>query len=351
MQDINPPYFGPDAYSAIDEAIGAHSASGIFILVDENTRKFCYPLLVGKIPALEKTKIIFIPEGEKAKNFHTAVSVWEQLSEKGALRDSLLICLGGGVLGDIGGFTASSYRRGMPFIMVPTTLMAMVDAAIGGKNGINLAGLKNQIGCFSQPESICVISDFLETLPSRHILSGFSEMIKHSLIDGESYETIKKTSPAEIATSLSLIRQSAMIKLNVVKQDPTEKGYRKVLNFGHTIGHAFETWSTLHSSDPLLHGEAVAAGIICESFMSVKHSGLPISVLYEIVELIMNHFRKTTFYAPAGNELIEIMLHDKKVKQEGRINFTLLSNPGAPLTDQYPGEALIRESLHYYVNL
>jgi 3-dehydroquinate synthase len=176
-------------------------------------------------------------------------------------------------------------------------------------------------------------------------------MIKHSLIDGESFQTIKNTSPAEIATSLSLIRQSAMIKLNVVKQDPLEKGYRRVLNFGHTIGHAFETWSTLHSSEPMLHGEAVAAGIICEAFMSVKHCGLPISVLYEIVELIMNHFRKTTFYAPAGNELIEIMLHDKKVKQEGRINFTLLGSPGAPLIDQYPGEALIRESLHYYVNL
>lgn len=351
MQEINPPYFGPDACTALDEAIDRHEAAGTFVLVDENTKKYCHSLLVSRHPSLERAKIIYIPEGEKAKNFHTAVSVWEQLSEKGALRDSLLICLGGGVLCDIGGFTASSYRRGMPFVMMPTTLMAMVDAAIGGKNGINLAGLKNQIGSISQPASICVISEFLETLPTRHILSGFTEMIKHALIDGESFETIKKTSPAEIATSLSLIRQSALIKLGVVQQDPLERGYRKVLNLGHTVGHAFETWSAMHSSDPLLHGEAVAAGLICEAFMSVKHCGLPISVLYEIVDLIMTHFRKTTFYAPAGNEMIEIMLHDKKVKQEGKINFTLLSSPGAPHIDQYPGEALIRESLHYYVNL
>jgi 3-dehydroquinate synthase len=351
MQEIVAPYFGPDACSAIDEVVNEHSTAGAFVLVDENTRKYCHPLLLSRHPLLERAKIIEIPDGEKAKNFNTAVSVWEQLSEKGALRDSLLVCLGGGVLCDIGGFTASAYRRGMPFIMIPTSLMAMVDAAIGGKNGINLAGLKNQIGSFCQPDGICVISDFLETLPSRHILSGYSEMIKHALIDGESFESVKEIAPVELATSLSLIRQSALIKLEVVKKDPLEKGYRKVLNLGHTIGHAFETWSAMHTSEPMLHGEAVAAGLICEAFISVKNCGLPVSVLNEIVELVMTHFNKTTFYAPAGNELIEIMLHDKKVKEEGKINFTLLSSPGVPLIDQYPGEALIRESLHYYVNL
>ncbi len=351
MQEIAAPYFGPDACTAIDELVDEHAGAGVFVLVDENTKAFCHPLLVARHSSLRNARLIEIPEGEKAKNFHTAVAVWEQLSEKGALRDSLLVCLGGGVLCDLGGFTASAYRRGMPFIMVPTSLMAMVDAAIGGKNGINLAGLKNQIGSFTQPDSICIVSDFLETLPSRHILSGYAEMIKHALIDGKSFESLKKISPVEIATSLSLIRQSALIKLDIVKQDPLEKGYRKVLNLGHTIGHAFETWSAMHSPDPVLHGEAIAAGLICEAFISVKHCGLPVSVLDDVVQLVMTHFQKTTFYTPAGNELIEIMLHDKKVKQEGRINFTLLSNPGSPLIDQYPGEALIRESLHYYVNL
>ncbi|HNX42790.1 MAG TPA: 3-dehydroquinate synthase family protein [Bacteroidales bacterium] len=351
MQDIVAPYFGPEASSAIDEVVNRHAKAGIFILVDENTKKYCYPQLAERHPSLSNARIVEIPEGEKAKNFHTAVSVWEQLSEKGALRDSLLFCLGGGVLCDVGGFTASSYRRGMPFVMVPTTLMAMVDAAIGGKNGINLAGLKNQIGTFSQPESICVFPDFLKTLPARHILSGFSEMIKHALIDGESFEDLKKISPTEIVSAPSAIKQSALIKMRVVKQDPLDKGIRNVLNFGHTIGHAFETWSAMHMSEPMLHGEAVAAGLICEAFISVKHCGLPISVLYEIVELVMEHFRKTIFYAPAGNELIEIMLYDKKVKQEGEINFTLLGSPGAPLVDQYPSESLVRESLHYYVNL
>jgi 3-dehydroquinate synthase len=343
---------GKDGWDKLSALIDQYSVQGIFILADSNTNIQCLPLLLQRFSQLSKSHVIVIPTGEEHKNIATATAIWQELNDQGALRSSLLLCLGGGVVTDMGGFVAATYKRGMDFALLPTTLLGMVDAAIGGKTALNLNGLKNQVGLFTTPKGVYLFPEFLKTLPERELASGFAEMIKHALIsDKVHYGELLQCNLLKDADADNLILRSAAIKVGVVESDPHEMGRRKMLNFGHTIGHALETYSMQHDPEPLLHGEAIAAGIVCEAFISMRFLGLPESDLQSISNFITWHFPHYRLKPSACNDLIAYMLKDKKIDSPGKINFSLLQTIGKSVVDQYPGEKLIRESMHFYVNI
>ncbi len=345
-------YSGFKGWTRLQEMIPDYSQAGIFILVDENTHKFCLPLLKEKCSGLDDARVIEIPVNESNKTIAVAEKVWTSLVEGGAVRNSLMICLGGGVITDIGGFAAATFKRGMNFIHIPTTLLAMVDAALGGKNGINFNSVKNQIGVISLPKAVFIFTEFLQTLPARQKLSGFAELIKHSMIDSEEHfeKLILLNSPEKVCNENSILA-SALVKTEVVSKDLVESGLRKVLNFGHTIGHAIESYSQKNDPDPLLHGEAVAIGLICESFISMRMFGLDVNDLRKISNLVSWQFPHYRFKPGSADEILVLMSHDKKNSEVSKLNFSLIRKIGEPVYDQYPGEKLIRESLHFYMNL
>ena len=349
---------------------GKSAWSKIFILVDENTSRHCLPSLIKENEMLKTAEIIEIKSGETNKNIETCSQIWERLSDSGADRKSLLINLGGGVITDIGGFSSSTYKRGIDFINIPTTLLSQVDASAGGKTGINLKNIKNQVGVFSNPKAVFIYPGFLKTLDKRQLLSGFSEVIKHGLIADTSYWDEIKSDKFVIFDPLSpvwkdIIARSVEIKNNIVLKDPKEKGERKVLNFGHTIGHALESYSLEKDTVPLLHGEAIAIGMICESYLSWKMLGLSRTELDDIVAFILLHYKPYPLETKADTKLIELMKHDKKnvtphasprqvggwslvrVKRD-QINFTLLSQIGKPVINENCGVELIEEALKFY---
>ena len=263
-----------------------------------------------------------------------------------------MICVGGGLITDIGGFAASTFKRGMNFIHIPTTMLAMVDAALGGKTGVNLNSIKNQVGVFAPPKSVFIFTEFLKTLPARQKLSGYAEILKHAMIDSESHfeKLMVLNSPDKVCNEKDIL-ESAAVKLKVVTEDVDEKGIRKVLNFGHTIGHAVESYSQKHDVDPLLHGEAIAIGLICESFISMRMFGMPENDLKRLSNLISWQFPHYRFNPRFAGELLTLMTHDKKNASVSKLNFSLIRKIGEPVWDQYPGEKLILESLHFYMNL
>jgi len=343
---------GTEGLTRLAALVEQYPSEGVFILVDEHTNSLCLPLLIEKVPRLQSAAVITIPAGEEHKVISTAETVWTELTTLGALRSSLLLCLGGGVITDLGGFVAATFRRGIDYVLVPTTLLGMVDAAIGGKSALNLNGMKNQLGLISKPKAVFLYSGFLKTLPERQLHSGFAEMVKHALLNGTShFNEILHCNLRNEDTIEQLILKSARIKMEVVESDPLEKGPRKLLNLGHTIGHALEAYSLLHDPEPLLHGEAVAAGLVCEAFISLRMLGLPETDLQSIANLVSWYFPHYRLRPSACNDLIAFMLKDKKIDSPGKINFSLLQSIGNPVFDQYPGEKLIRESLHFYVNI
>ncbi|XHR97363.1 3-dehydroquinate synthase family protein [Mucilaginibacter sp. UC70_90] len=246
--------------------------SKFFILADENTGAHCLPLLTSKLTDFNNYDLIEVSSGEESKNIDFCVGVWKMLIDFGADRKSLMINLGGGVITDMGGFAASTYKRGIDFVQVPTTLLSQVDASVGGKTGIDVDGIKNIIGTFTMPKAVFIAHEFLQSLPPRQILSGLAEMLKHGLIVDAAYWNKLKNSDLK-NPSVELVHRSVQIKNEITIQDPHEKGIRKALNFGHTIGHAVETYSLLHDEDSLSHGEAVAIGMICESYLAHKKQG------------------------------------------------------------------------------
>jgi 3-dehydroquinate synthase len=323
----------------------------IFVLVDENSRKYCLPRLMSSIQLFQQVHIMEIPQGEESKNFDTCQRLWQTLSDKGANRDSVLINLGGGVVSDLGGFIASTFKRGIRYLNIPTTLLSMVDASIGGKVGIDMKELKNQIGLFANPQVVFIIPELLETLPERQFRSGFAEIIKHSLIYEKHYwDELSERSLKFIHNWEEIINWSVEIKNYFIMEDPFDSGFRKVLNFGHTIGHALESFSMLHDSEPLLHGEAVAAGIICEAYISHKQCKLPKNELDEISAYIHSNFSHYPARPESFDMIIEIMKHDKK-NSGGEYNFTLLSSVGNSLINQNVDINLVIESFQYYQNL
>lgn len=323
--------------------------SKIFILVDENSFKNCYPPLVEHIGLFKDAELIEIESGEENKNIDVCLQIWSTLSELGADRKSLFINLGGGVIGDMGGFIASTFKRGIDFINIPTTLLAQVDASVGGKVGIDLNHLKNEIGVFNNPKAVFVNSDFLSTLDKRQLLSGFAEIIKHALIaDADYWKKVMKVNLKDLEALDKLIETSVKIKNKVVTQDPHEYNIRKSLNFGHTIGHAIETYSLEETDiDSLLHGEAIAIGMICEAYLSYKLSGLPKEQLKEITDFVMGKFPDLTIDHMDQQHLIELMGHDKK-NEKGLINFSLLSEIGVCEINKTAHHDQILEALAYY---
>lgn len=354
LQSINHPvYFGPLADSPLQKYLSSaeNKKAKKFILVDEHTLDSCFPRLIEQVPALKDAEVIEMESGEQNKNIDICIRVWEALAELKADRQSVFINLGGGVIGDMGGFIAATFKRGLRFIQIPTTLLAQVDASVGGKVAIDLAGLKNSVGLFSRPEAVYIDPSFLITLSKREMLSGFAEMIKHGLIaDVEYWKQLKKINFAEIFSFYGFIYRSVEIKNAIVTEDPQEKGKRKLLNFGHTIGHAIEALSLEGGRKPLTHGEAIAIGMICESRLSNKEKSLTNDGLEEIVSYLYELYPFYTIDEMDHHRLIELMRNDKKNNNDS-INFTLLSAVGAGVTDCSCTADAIRESLRYYSNL
>ena len=338
----------PDTDAVFPNWLNQHKYSRILVLCDENTVQHCYPKLQ---PFLPEHIQLQIKSGEAEKNIDTCTYLWQQLTDHQAERKSLLINLGGGVISDLGGFVAGTYKRGFDFINIPTTLLSQVDASVGGKLGIDFNGVKNLIGLFQNPKAVFIFSDFLNTLPQNQLRSGFSEVLKHGLIyQADYWNTTKEINYTSCADWLSVIATSVEIKHQVVKIDPFESGLRKILNFGHTIGHAVETWSLQNDASPLLHGEAIAIGMICEAYLSFKLNGLSQSALDEIATVFIRNFGKYPLQNIPVTALMEVMQLDKK-NSNNTINFSLLRAIGACDFDIKAGDADIVDSLNFYCQL
>lgn len=315
--------------------------SSVGVLVDENTRRLCYEQIRDKLPPHH---VIQVPAGETHKNLHTCQHIWQQLTDYQFDRHSLLIVLGGGVLGDMGGFCAATFKRGIDFLLLPTTLLAQVDASIGGKLGVDFGHYKNHIGVFQQPVSTSIATNFLETLSERELRSGFAEVIKHCLIaDKKMWNTIRMRSLQE-QDWLTLVKHSVKTKNNVVKKDPREKGLRKILNFGHTIGHAMEG-HFLESSNRLFHGEAIAAGMVVESHIASRKKLLSSQELKAITDYILSVFGKIEM--PKNEEWMNLLNQDKK-NRGNTIFMALPKEIGKAVWDVPVSRKEIRDSIDYY---
>ncbi|MEP4946098.1 MAG: 3-dehydroquinate synthase [Flavobacteriaceae bacterium] len=333
------------AEAALQQHIAKSNYSKVFVLVDENTKKHCLPLFKNKME-IKPDAVFEMPSGEMHKTIETCATVWNMLSDYAGDRKSVLINLGGGVLTDLGGFVASTFKRGIDFINIPTTLLSMVDASIGGKTGVDLGVLKNQIGVINQPQMVLVFPKFLKTLDQRQIKSGFAEMLKHGLIkDVEYWKSLKKESGF---TDAACIKKSIAIKNDVVTQDPTEKGIRKILNFGHTLGHAIESYCLENSNrKTLLHGEAIAIGMILEGYLSHELKGLSKLSLQEIKDTFLHHFEPVDFSAEDVKAIVNLLKYDKK-NSHGDVNFVLLQTIGVAVTDIKVPVNLFDKAFAYY---
>jgi len=335
-----------DTLAKLASFIQTASYTKILILTDRNTNIHCLPVMLEAMPGFDGYDIIEVDEGEENKNIDFCVGIWKMMLDFGADRQSLLINLGGGVVTDMGGFAASTFKRGIDFIQVPTTLLSQVDASVGGKTGIDLDHVKNIVGTFAQPKAVFISTKFLDTLEHRQLVSGFAEVIKHGLIfDRDFYERIKASDVSRL--SAADIHHSVSIKNEVVTQDPTEKGLRKILNFGHTIGHAIEGYSLAHDARPLLHGEAIAVGMICEAYLAHRVNGLTKEALDDIVRTFRTHFPDYAYHNAIYDELVTLMKNDKKNIGD-RIGFALLNRIGQCDIDVFVPHELIRESLDFY---
>ncbi|WP_299233131.1 3-dehydroquinate synthase [uncultured Bacteroides sp.] len=334
----------------LEEAILSHKYDKLFILTDNHTFCQCLPV-IQEIDQVKNATHITIGVEDVNKTLETLAYVWLKLSNGGATRHSLIINLGGGMVTDLGGFAAATFKRGIQFINIPTTLLSMVDAAVGGKTGINFNGLKNEIGAFAPASEVIIDSVFLKTSDYENIISGYAEMLKHGLISTEDNwkELIKFDFDKDIdyKSLQELIGKSVEIKENIVEQDPNEKGIRKALNLGHTIGHAFESFA-LKTEHPVLHGYAVAWGLVCELYLSHVKLNFPKEKLRQTVTFIKEHYGKLNFSCKDYDTLYEFMTHDKKNESSGSINFTLLSNIGEIKINQTVSKEDIFESLDFY---
>jgi 3-dehydroquinate synthase len=317
-------------------------------LVDRNTNDHCLPLFQSLLPDLIDYDIIEVDPGEENKNIDYCIGVWKTMLDFGVERKALMINLGGGVVTDMGGFAAATFKRGIDFIHIPTTLLSQVDASVGGKTGIDLDNVKNIVGTFTQPKAVYVSTLFLRTLDDRQLLSGFAEIIKHGLIqDSGLYEQCKSTSYTSVPREL--IYRSVQIKNQIITEDPKELGLRKVLNFGHTIGHAIEGYSLYNDKNPLLHGEAIAIGMICEAYLSQKLVGLSAEELADIKSYFLSLYPKYNYTEEQYPQFIELMKNDKK-NEHNKIGFSLLKSIGECQFNIYVSEEDIKEALNYYVN-
>lgn len=330
----------------LKEILDKNKYSKVFVFADTHTAELCLPVFRSLLDDLEDFDIIETDPGEENKNIDFCIGIWKTLLDFGADRKCLMINLGGGVITDMGGFVASTYKRGIDFINIPTTLLSQVDASVGGKTGIDIDNVKNMVGTFSLPQAVFIESTFLTTLAKRELLSGFAEMIKHGLIaDAAYYESLKASNYESI--SPAAIYRSVEIKNEVVTTDPLEKGLRKILNFGHTIGHAVESYALANDKKPLTHGEAIAIGMVCEAYLSAKYSHLTEVELADIANYIRAIYPKYTIKEKSFKTLLSLMQSDKK-NEDGYILFSLLEKIGHCSYNCKVTDADILESLKYY---
>ena len=345
-------YFNSEVYSELNNYIKTKNPSKIFILVDTNTHDYCLPQFQEQLDSGDIiVEVMEMPNGEDHKTIDICMGVWEALSEYNADRQSLLINLGGGVVTDLGGFVASTYMRGISYINIPTTLLAMVDASVGGKTGVDLGALKNQVGIINEGVMVGVDTSFLGTLPQNEMVSGFSEMLKHGLIYDKNYwYTLTHLENLDISDLDRLIYNSVVIKNKVVTEDPREQGLRKILNFGHTLGHAIESYFLEHAEKiSLLHGEAIAIGMLLEAYISTKACGLSASDFNNITDGILKTFSKIPISNADQEIIIKLLIHDKK-NSHGVIKFVLLEAIGKPSIDCIVSNELILEAFDHYTS-
>lgn len=309
----------------------------VFVVCDDNTKDKVLPLISAESPRVAQAHVISTAPGDENKNINSLSKIWEELQRGGADRHSIVINIGGGVITDMGGFAAATFKRGLRFINLPTTLLSAVDAAVGGKTGVNFNRFKNEIGVFKEADAVVISTRFFETLPLEEVKSGYAEMLKHGLLESAvsldkllDYELDK----LDVAHLLSLLEESVNVKRRVVEQDPFEKGIRKALNLGHTVGHAFESLA-LERNAPVPHGYAVAWGCVVELVLSHIILGFPSPVLHRVASFVRDNYGAPAIECRDYDKLLEYMRHDKK-NSGGKINFTLLSAPGGIEINQYP---------------
>lgn len=340
-------HFNEKGYAFLNDFLQQKKYSSLFILADSNTNEVCLPKFLPYLATEIPIEIIEIEAGESLKNIMTCAEIWTTLTELGADRKSLIINVGGGVITDIGGFVASTFKRGIDFINVPTTLLGMVDASVGGKNGVDLGHLKNQIGTITVPQLLLIDTRFLETLPQKEMRSGLAEMLKHGLIYDKIYwEQFLDLTTLNFNDLDILIYRSIEIKNAIVKQDPTENGIRKALNFGHTLGHAIES-HFLDTEKQLLHGEAIAIGMILESYLSKEKGLITNEEYHQIKSTISDIFDAFEFSANDIINIQNLLIHDKK-NEHGKVQFALLDGIGKCIINQSVDKKLIIKSFEDY---
>ena len=336
-----------DLGQSLKEAMEACERDKVFILMDETTERCCLPVVEAAV-GLQDAKRIVIGATDTHKNLESLAHVWEELGNGGGTRHSLLINIGGGMVTDLGGFAASTFKRGINYINIPTTLLSMVDASVGGKTGINFRGLKNEIGVFNNASTVILDTQFLKTLDAENICSGYAEMLKHGLISNEKMWAELMNFDLEqpdLKLLSRMVADSVAVKERIVTEDPTEQGIRKALNLGHTVGHAFESFALKHQ--PVLHGYAVAWGLICELYLSCMKTGFPTDRMHQTVRFIKAHYGMMPITCDDYPTLLELMTHDKK-NVAGIINFTLLGGIGDIRINQTATKDEIYEALDFY---
>ena len=341
--------FNENAYPVLNSILQENKYSKIFLIVDENTNEYCLPEFLPLLSTEIPFEIIELESGEIHKNIQTCTEVWTILTELGADRKSLILNLGGGVITDLGGFVASTFKRGIDFINIPTTLLGMVDASVGGKNGVDLGTLKNQVGTITNPKMVVIDTRFLDTLAQNQMRSGLAEMMKHGLISNKKYwDRFLDLTQLDTSDLDTLIHEAIGIKNHIVQQDPTENGIRKALNFGHTLGHAIESYF-LENEDKttLLHGEAIAIGMILESYLSLEKNLITSSEYLEIKNTIKSIFSTVEFSEKDLAPICDLLIHDKK-NEYGKIQFALLDGIGGVKTNQEVATANILNAFADY---
>ncbi|KGO83428.1 3-dehydroquinate synthase [Flavobacterium beibuense F44-8] len=354
MQAIQTPHypilFNNDCYSFLQETITSDKYSKVFVVADSNTSQLCLPNFLAQLATEVEIEILEIDAGEINKTIETCTQLWYALTEMGGDRKSIMINVGGGMITDLGGFVSSTFKRGIDFINVPTSLLSMVDASVGGKTGVDLGSLKNQVGVISNPIAVLMDINYLGTLPQNEMRAGLAEMLKHGLICDKTYwEKFLDLNELTTDDLQQLIYESVIIKNNVVTQDPTEKGLRKILNFGHTIGHAIESYHLdTEEKTTLLHGEAIAIGIVMESYISFKKDLLTLNEYTQIKEVITSIFGKTEFDQTDIENIMKLLSHDKK-SEFGEVLFVVLNGIGKASFNEPVNNELITEAFHDYL--
>ncbi len=341
---------------AIDDLVASLGTPSVYVIVDVNTAKFVLPILQSQSEAVKNAEIITVLAGDVNKGPDALQKVWKELSDKGATRKSVVINVGGGMITDLGGFAAATFKRGVRFINLPTTLLGAVDAAVGGKTGINFNGLKNEIGAFQDAVAVIISTLFFNTLPMQQMLSGYAEMLKHGLLDDKATlaELMRyniENPPATPDLLLHLIEKSVGIKQAVVASDPHENGARKTLNLGHTVGHAFESFAMDVEHSPIPHGYAVAWGMVVELILSHMKLGFPSDTLHQFAQYIKEHYGYFQITCEQYPQLLQLMAHDKKNDTPEHIVFTLLKDVGQPVIDQTATADEIKSALDIYRDL